>query len=59
MQHHGLFSPIPYMRTGTTLSVYATPWFLLTREETMMLYREIEWFLVSCIELVRRDHGVV
>jgi hypothetical protein len=30
IQHHGLFSPIPYMRTGTTLSVYATPWFLLT-----------------------------
>jgi hypothetical protein len=30
IQHHGLFSPIPYMRTGTTLSVYTTPWSLLT-----------------------------
>jgi hypothetical protein len=43
IQHHGLFSPIPYMRTGTTLSVYTTPWSLLSDwwEETMMLYRQI------------------
>jgi hypothetical protein len=88
--HRGLFSPIPYMRSWTTLSVYTTPWSLLTNpihenrshsiclynimvsshqshtweqwdwwEETMMLYRQIEWSLVSCMELVRRDHGVV
>jgi hypothetical protein len=44
IQHHGLFSPIPYMRTGTTLSVYATPWFLLTnpihenRDHSVCLY---------------------
>jgi hypothetical protein len=64
------FSPIPCMRTGTTLSVYTTSWSLLTnpihenrghsiclyktmvsshQQETMMLYRQIEWFLVSCI----------
>jgi hypothetical protein len=30
IQHHGLFSPIPYMRTVTTLSVYTTTWSLLT-----------------------------
>ena len=30
IQHHGLFSPITYMRIGTTLSVYTTPWSLLT-----------------------------
>ena len=30
MQHHGFFSPIPCMRTGTTLSVYTTTWSLLT-----------------------------
>jgi hypothetical protein len=91
IQHHGLFSPIPYMRTGTTLSVYATPWSLLTNsihetrdhsiclyntmvsshqshtweqghcwwEETMVMYRQIEWSLVSCMWLVRRDHDVV
>jgi hypothetical protein len=28
-------------------------------KETMVLHREIEWSLVSCIELVRRDHDVV
>jgi hypothetical protein len=47
-------------------SVY-TSWSLLTRfihetmdrEETMVLYRQIEWSLVSCMKLVRRDHGVV
>jgi hypothetical protein len=52
IQHHGLFSPIPYMRTGTTLSVYTTPWSLLTNyiHET----RDHLW-----IELVRRDHGVL
>jgi hypothetical protein len=71
------------MRTGTTLSVYATPWSLLTNpmhenrdhsiclynnmvsshqchtweqgprdwwEETMVLHRQIEWSLVSCME---------
>jgi hypothetical protein len=30
IQHHGLFSPIPFMRTETTLSVYTIPWSLLT-----------------------------
>jgi hypothetical protein len=25
----------------------------------MMLYRQIEWSLVSCMGLVRRDHDVV
>ena len=30
IQHHGLFSPIKCMRPGTTLSVYTTPWSLLT-----------------------------
>jgi hypothetical protein len=30
IQHHGLFSPITYIRPGTTLSVYTTPWSLLT-----------------------------
>ena len=25
----------------------------------MMLYKLIEWSLVSCMELVRRDHGVL
>jgi hypothetical protein len=37
IQHRGLFSPIPYMRTGATLSVYKTPWSLLTNSihETM------------------------
>jgi hypothetical protein len=86
MQHHGLFSPIPCMRTGTTLSVYTTTWSLLTNpihenrkrpwccidrynghwshvwdwwEETMVLDRQIEWSLVSCMWLVRRDHDVV
>jgi hypothetical protein len=82
IQHHGLFSPIPYMRPGTTLSVYTTSWSLLTNpiHETrdhsiclynimvsshqshtwdMMLYRQIKWFLFSCMELVRRDHDVV
>ena len=44
IQHHGLFSPIPYMRTGTTLSVYKTPWSLLTnyihetRDHSICLY---------------------
>jgi hypothetical protein len=49
MQHHGFFSPIPCMRTETTLSVYTTSWSLLYNwwEETMMLYRQIEWSLVS------------
>jgi hypothetical protein len=136
IQHHGLFSPIICMRSGTTLSVYTTPWSLLTNsihetmdhsiyttswslltnhihenrdhsiclcntvvsshqshtwdqgplylsikphglfsptlfisgpwsheynwwEETMVLYRQIEWSLFSCMGLVRRDHGVV
>jgi hypothetical protein len=27
-------------------------------EETMLLYRQIEWSLVSCMKLVRRDHDV-
>jgi hypothetical protein len=27
--------------------------------ETMMLYKQIEWSLVSFMELVRRDHGVL
>jgi hypothetical protein len=85
-QHHGLFSPIPNMRTWATLSVYATPWSFLTNsihetmdhsiclfnimvsshkshtcwwEETMVLYRQIEWSLFSCMGLVRRDHDVV
>jgi hypothetical protein len=44
IQHHGLFLPIPYMRTGTTLSVYTTPWSLLTnsihetRDHSICLY---------------------
>jgi hypothetical protein len=71
IQHHGLFSPIPYMRPGTTLSVYTTPWSLLTNpiHETsdhsiclyniMVLYRQIKWSMISYMELVRRDHGVV
>ena len=25
----------------------------------MVLYRQIEWSMISCMELVRRDHGVV
>jgi hypothetical protein len=50
IQHHGLFSP---RYSGRCSHVW--DWW----EETMMLYREIEWFLVSWIELVRRDHGVV
>jgi hypothetical protein len=28
-------------------------------EKTMVLYRQIEWSMISCMELVRRDHGVV
>jgi hypothetical protein len=98
LEHHGLFSPITYMRPGTTLSVYTTPWSLLTNSmhetknhsislynimvsshETMVLHRHrvlpvlmygigrkrpwccigIEWSMVSWIELVRRNHGVV
>jgi hypothetical protein len=81
IQHHGVFSPIPYMRPWTTLSVYTTSWSLLTNpihetrdhsiclyntmsheynwwEETMVLYRQIEWSLFSCIGLERRDHVV-
>ena len=27
-------------------------------EETMLLYRQIEWSLVSCMKLVRRNHDV-
>jgi hypothetical protein len=58
MQHHGLFSPIPYMRPGTTLSVYTTPWFLLTnpiqenRDHSICLYNTMvsSWSLVSCME---------
>jgi hypothetical protein len=44
IQHHGLFSPITYMRIGTTLSVYTTPWSLLinsmheTRNHSISLY---------------------
>jgi hypothetical protein len=59
MQHHGLFSPIPYMRPGPTLSAYTTPWSHVWDcwEETMMLYRQIEWSMVSWIELERRDQG--
>ena len=30
IQHHGLFSPIPYMRPVTILSVYTASWSLLT-----------------------------
>jgi hypothetical protein len=63
IQHHGLFSPITYMRPETTLSVYTTSWSLLTNHihenRDHSLYRQIEWSLVSCMELVRRDHGVV
>jgi hypothetical protein len=41
-QHHGLFSQIPYMRSWTTLSVYATPLSLLTNYiHTMVLHRQI------------------
>jgi hypothetical protein len=43
IQHHGLFSPI------------LLDWW----EETMMFYKQIEWSLVSCMGLVRRDHDVV
>ena len=31
IQHHGLFSLIPYMRQGTILSFFTTPWSLLTK----------------------------
>jgi hypothetical protein len=47
MQHHGFFSPIPYMRTGTTLSVYTTSWSLLTNP------------IHENRDLVRRNHDVV
>jgi hypothetical protein len=64
IQHHGLLSTIPYMRPRTTLSVYKTPWSLLTnsihetRDHSIclynimvsMLYRQIEWSMVSWIE---------
>jgi hypothetical protein len=30
IQHHGLFSSIPYMRPVTIISVYTTSWSLLT-----------------------------
>jgi hypothetical protein len=80
-----LFSPILFMRPGTTLSLYTTSWSLLTNpihetsdhsiclynimvsshqshtwslvshvwdwwEETMVSHRQIEWSLVSCME---------
>jgi hypothetical protein len=80
LYHHGLFSPIPCIRTGATLSVYNTmvsshqlyswdhgplyayaTWCCIDRynghwfhvwdwwEETMVLDRQIEWSLVSCM----------
>jgi hypothetical protein len=54
-KHHGLFPPIPYMRPGTTRSVYNS-----MVSETMMLYRQRvgERSMVSCMELVWRDHDV-
>ena len=43
MQHHGLFSPIPYMRPMTTLSVYTTSSLLINpihenRDHSICLY---------------------
>jgi hypothetical protein len=71
--HHGLFSPDSYMRPWTTVytswflhtnlihetidhSVNSTSWSLLTNS----IYETMDHSsLVSCMELVRRDHGVV
>jgi hypothetical protein len=37
LQHHGVFSPSPYMRPGPILSVFTTPWslFAWTIHETI------------------------
>jgi hypothetical protein len=59
IQHHGLFSPIPYMIPGTTLSVYTTSWSLLsnpiheTRGHSICLYNT----MVSSHQPYSWDHG--
>ena len=58
-QQHGLFSPITYMRSWTTLSIYTTPWSLLTsfihetRDHSIYLYNTI----VSSRQLYTWDQG--
>jgi hypothetical protein len=54
IQHHGLFSLIPYMRPGTTLSVYTTSWSLINH-----FIHETRDHSICHMESVRRDHGVV
>ena len=57
--HHGLFSPIPYMRSWSTLSVYTTSWSLLTnpihenRDHYICLYIT----MVSSPQFYTRDRG--
>ena len=59
IQHHGLFSLIPYMRPGTTLSVYTTSWSLInhfiheTRDHSICLYNT----MVSYQQFHSWDHG--
>ena len=59
IQHHGLFSLIPYMRPGTTLSVYTTSWSFInhciheTRDHSICLYNT----MVSYQQFHTWDHG--
>jgi hypothetical protein len=53
MQHHGLFSPVSYMRPGITICIYNT---MVSFSPSP--YMRIEWSMISCMKLVRRDHGV-
>ena len=59
IQHHGLFSLIPYMRPGTTLSVYTTSWSLINhfiheiRDHSICLYNT----MVSYQQFHTWDHG--
>jgi hypothetical protein len=66
MQHHGLFSPVSYMRPGTTLCLYNTmvsshqfhTWEQGPQKRSWCCI-DRESSLVSCMKLVRRDNGVV
>jgi hypothetical protein len=54
--NHGLFSPIPYMKPDTTLSVYTTPWSPLinsiheTRDHYLYIQHHGLFFTKSIIE---------
>jgi len=60
-KHHGLFPPIPYMRPGTTRSVYTIPWSLLinsiheTRDHSICLYNT----MVSSYQFYAWEHGLL